>query len=834
MDEGAPVRHVELLEDGLFTEEGSQEAAGFCFLTVSYPAKDRANYITIKSWFCENYNTVVNFHPHQFQVLHLAVESVEDFTSLSVTYCKRENLLILAERHWMHLFVIRCNWQEAYLGFECISKFPLKQEIVSMELSEDLSSEDGVENGIDLFCMQPMIVQQYILDADLCLPEVLEDEANQKTEKNENTAELNTGETVPVSNPDSDENSVLLSLMTDQQGALLQQSLVEMEISKPETMPIPVPESFDLELSIPKPPDPSQSFPLDPAGMPEILNEEELTLRTNFKTKGDSQVVTPQGSSSGISLNESSTPTPAPQQLIPSFTSPSVGTQSPKGSVHSRTRSEKQEGGSSLLIPPPSTLESTPEPPVSVAQDITAVAMHLLKVSQAGGAPETPLGGKEDARSDDHGLLSPDRLEKDSPVLQNLSSMDPGGLPLNSDLSDLVDTLERSLSNVKRMIQVLEHKLGRAFHSVNKRLDVNFQDTLSRLDSLQSTGIRGQEDVDMRIREHTTVAMQTMLDVVQSTIQTEIKNTLRAVVGSAIQRVFAEFLSRQLSGLLNRCVENAISSSLASAVNQGLQSNFRESFSDSIVPAFESAVQNMFGQIQTAFTAGLNEHLVGQNPLSGVSQTNTILQNGMTKLADFGENALTDIAVLKQTMATLTNDLQTVKQDLQSLVAANSQQLTNGGGPPAAPRATPDIVISEIFTLLKHEDYENAFNKALSLSKIDVLNKIVSVVDYECLFATEPCPLSQSVLLSLLNQLGCDLVTDSETKLKWIRGAVTHLDVAPSSPRVGTLTVGVLDYLISKTQEMIKGGQVLSGPLAVSAKMTLSMLHGVRNMHFST
>eukprot|EP00210_Caulerpa_lentillifera_P002925 g2792.t1 len=206
----------------------------------------------------------------------------------------------------------------------------------------------------------------------------------------------------------------------------------------------------------------------------------------------------------------------------------------------------------------------------------------------------------------------------------------------------------------------------------------------------------------------------------------------------------------------------------------------------------------------------------------------------MTKLAEFEDNALIDIAVLKQTMSSLTNDLQSMKQDIQSLLAANSQQLTNGGGPPSAARATPDVVISEIFTLLKHEDYETAFNKALSLSKIDVLNKIISVVDYELLFATEPCPLSQSVLLSLLNQIGCDLVTDSEIKLKWIRGAVTHLDVTPYSPRVGTLTLGVLDYLILKTQEMMKGGQNLSGPLAVSAKMTLNMLHGVRNTHFST
>lgn len=43
-------------------------------------------------------------------------------------------------------------------------------------------------------------------------------------------------------------------------------------------------------------------------------------------------------------------------------------------------------------------------------------------------------------------------------------------------------------------------------------------------------------------------------------------------------------------------------------------------------------------------------------------------------------------------------------------------------------------------------------------------------------------------------------MTDTETKLEWIRGAVTHLDANPASPRVGTLTMGVLDYLINKTQ----------------------------------
>lgn len=245
----------------------------------------------------------------------------------------------------------------------------------------------------------------------------------------------------------------------------------------------------------------------------------------------------------------------------------------------------------------------------------------------------------------------------------------------------------------------------------------------------------------------------------------------------------------------------------------------------------------------------------------GTSQTHSILQTGISKLADFGETALNDISGLKAAVNTLTSDVHSLKQDLRSLMTgSNCQQCSPSGGPPSLPRATPDIVISEIFTLLKDEDYETAFNKALSLSRIDILNKIINLVDYSVLFATEPCPLSQSVLLSLLNQigrlyefvvlkrlfgLGCDLVTDTETKLEWIRGAVTHLDATPASPRVGTLTMGVLEYLITKTQGvlfvdhrfvtslgMIKMGQ-LSGSVTVSAKMTLNMLLGARNSNLS-
>lgn len=116
----------------------------------------------------------------------------------------------------------------------------------------------------------------------------------------------------------------------------------------------------------------------------------------------------------------------------------------------------------------------------------------------------------------------------------------------------------------------------------------------------------------------------------------------------------------------------------------------------------------------------------------------------------------------------------------------------------------------------------------MSLSNVEILNRVINQVDESVIFDTVPCPLSQSVLLSLLNQLGCDLDTDTTKKLEWIRGAVTHLDTSPTNPRITALTKGVIDYLGAKIKDMCNSGS-LAPSLTVSAKMTLNMLIGVKN-----
>jgi enhancer of mRNA-decapping protein 4 len=86
----------------------------------------------------------------------------------------------------------------------------------------------------------------------------------------------------------------------------------------------------------------------------------------------------------------------------------------------------------------------------------------------------------------------------------------------------------------------------------------------------------------------------------------------------------------------------------------------------------------------------------------------------------------------------------------------------------------------ELIRLLKEGKLEEAFNKALSLSDVAVVSWLCMQLNEAHLFSTVPLPLSQGVLLSLVQQLGCDLDKDTTRKLSWIREAALALN--PDDP----------------------------------------------------
>lgn len=67
---------------------------------------------------------------------------------------------------------------------------------------------------------------------------------------------------------------------------------------------------------------------------------------------------------------------------------------------------------------------------------------------------------------------------------------------------------------------------------------------------------------------------------------------------------------------------------------------------------------------------------------------------------------------------------------------------------------------------IQAKNYNSAFELALSTSNLDLVTYLCQQVDPEMIFDKTPLPLSQPVLLSLIQQLSVNLQDNLEIKLK--------------------------------------------------------------------
>ena len=135
---------------------------------------------------------------------------------------------------------------------------------------------------------------------------------------------------------------------------------------------------------------------------------------------------------------------------------------------------------------------------------------------------------------------------------------------------------------------------------------------------------------------------------------------------------------------------------------------------------------------------------------------------------------------------------------------------------PAHSPAAPADVRGELSALLRSGSYEAAFSKALGLQDVATLGWLAAQADAGTVLSREPCPLSQMVLLSLVQQLSADLTTELSAKLAWIREAAMLIN--PRDPLLARHVRPVLDGVHSALHAAaarVTGGEASSCRLAM-------------------
>eukprot|EP00094_Tigriopus_californicus_P007217 TCALIF_06947-PA protein Name:"Similar to edc4 Enhancer of mRNA-decapping protein 4 (Xenopus laevis)" AED:0.06 eAED:0.06 QI:0/0/0/0.83/1/1/6/0/1019 len=223
----------------------------------------------------------------------------------------------------------------------------------------------------------------------------------------------------------------------------------------------------------------------------------------------------------------------------------------------------------------------------------------------------------------------------------------------------------------------------------------------------------------------------------------------------------------------SRPVCDNIGQSVANSITPFLQTAFRNAFTHVIVPSFEKSIQAMMVQISSTFMKGVKEH-------------ETQLNAHMAKLREEQHQGVVE-PLVKELRGALGN-VDHIVTSVQRAVASEVNEAF-AQSPLRSQSATPSITGSAnnpgnslvdtqrtIQGHLAQGRINEAFQTALSASNLGVVMLTCEMVNPMQIFAQSPCPLSQHVLLALIQQLGHNLEEKTELKHKYLEEAVMNLD----------------------------------------------------------
>ncbi|KAG2273145.1 hypothetical protein Bca4012_085950 [Brassica carinata] len=407
------------------------------------------------------------------------------------------------------------------------------------------------------------------------------------------------------------------------------------------------------------------------------------------------------------------------------------------------------------------------------------------------------------------------------------SSQGPGLSSTSSNVANLADTYNEqtqsssqpilALQETMNQIMVLQKEMPRQLsNAVNgavtkegKRLEVALGRGIERSNKSNADALwaRLQEEIvknEKAMRDNSQQIVNAMTNFMSKELNAMFEKTIKefATVVPAIARALTPAIEKTVSssitesfqrGLGDKAVnqlDKSVNSKLEATITKQIQTQFqtsgrqalqealRSGLEASLIPSFERSCKTMFEQVDTAFQKGMAEH------------TNAAQQQfdaGHSQLAHTLKETITSASSVAQA---LSRELAESQRNRLALAAAganssgsNTLVSQRSGGPLGAllekVEADP---ITELSRFISERKYEESFTSALQRSDVAIVSWLCSQVDLRGLLAMNPLPLSQGVLLSLLQQLACDISKDTSRKLAWMTDVVAAIN--PSDPMV--------------------------------------------------
>jgi enhancer of mRNA-decapping protein 4 len=352
-----------------------------------------------------------------------------------------------------------------------------------------------------------------------------------------------------------------------------------------------------------------------------------------------------------------------------------------------------------------------------------------------------------------------------------------------------------------------------------------------------------------KINQTITLTIQnSMAGRIEKAVKSETKNTLLPTLQKSITTM-SEGVSRTVNEQLaatkdsvnnhlqhvlrNDILIQGITNSLAATIQHLLPPIMEALYKTTLLPSFERSCQQMFVQLDESFRQGTRDYLAQIHEQQSRSQDPSLQQVNMSLQTLSNSFSSSSSPLLHLIQASMHNELSslqskliesfktslvdTIKDELEGVIderisSANSLSLQQQQ--------------ERMLQLIQDKQFDMAFNIALSTSSLELVTYLCHQVSPDEVFNTNSqCPLSQPVLLSLIQQITVDLSQDIELKVRYLEHAIISLDTSDQVTSSHLPTVmQVLSEQLVKTEEKLKNDGQGTAPQLIRAMKRVRML----------
>uniref|UniRef100_A0A7N6AXY4 Enhancer of mRNA-decapping protein 4 n=1 Tax=Anabas testudineus TaxID=64144 RepID=A0A7N6AXY4_ANATE len=470
-----------------------------------------------------------------------------------------------------------------------------------------------------------------------------------------------------------------------------------------------------------------------------------------------------------------------------------------------------------------------------------------------------------------------------SPKLKRKSKKDDGELSqsrqmdtsqMNAEVQDellmLLRSQQRELTELRRQIETMQSSIMAQVEHVLTNHQEQEQRRLERvLAESQNHQQQLQEQLSQQLSHALSSALTNRMDKVlreemKKTVPQTISKSLEPVTGQLNNTIAAKLTAVEVTlkdnvtkVVKSKNTTDAIGRAAAEAMQGPIQAAYKDAFQSIVLPVFERGCQSMFQQINDSFKQGTQEYIqqlethmknkkqrdqeTGDPMISQLQQMIDSFQSSTDQLAN---NITTTVraevqhqiqmmvgnlqeSILSHVQRIVKGEVSLAMKEQQAVVTSSIMQAMRSAAGTPVPTAHLDFQTQQanILQLLQQGQLNQAFQQALSATDLNLVLYVCETIDSQQVLGQHPCPLSQPVLLSLIQQLSSNLSTRSELKIRYLEDAVMNLD--HSDPLTRDHMSSVLAQVKPKLFAFLQ--QDTHSPLSKRARRLMMMLQGLVN-----